>query len=189
MIHWIQSLLQRGRDCCLVCCRVHWPAKSMFGTGFILHILQNSCFVLNSIGNLVVTVNTHYVLLVSTRSQLWKIIENICRNANHTHRWSHFSRIVGQLLRCSVDSQEQLFLTLILLRRWISHNAIHMIENVVVVCGKIMECDCLPLWNPQGRILEWSQSFRQILDNRPFILCCEEWLEISIFWILEPLAQ
>jgi len=51
-----------------------------------------------------------------------------------------------------------------------------------------MQCYSMRLWHPQGAILELPQYFHDILHNGPFILSCEKWPVISVFWILEPLC-
>ena len=63
-----------------------------------------------------------------------------------------------------------------------------MIEHVIVDCDNMMQRDCMPLQHPEGPVSEWPQNFHDVLDNGPFILCCEEWLVFTVFWILVPLA-
>jgi hypothetical protein len=51
-----------------------------------------------------------------------------------------------------------------------------------------MQCDYLLLRHQEGKILEWPQCFHEVHDNRQFILCCEEWVMRTVFWIVEPRA-
>ena len=62
-----------------------------------------------------------------------------------------------------------------------------MIEEVIVDSENVMQCDRMPLRHPQGPVSECPQNIHDILDNGPFTLCCEEWLVITVYWILEPL--
>ena len=63
-----------------------------------------------------------------------------------------------------------------------------MIKNVIVPGGNMMQSDHMLFPHSQVPVLEWPQHFHDMLDNGPFILCCEEWLVLTVFWILEPLA-
>jgi len=47
-----------------------------------------------------------------------------------------------------------------------------MIEHVIVGCDNVMHCDHMSLRHPQGPVLEWPQNFHDVLDNGPFIMCC-----------------
>jgi len=159
----------------------------MFGTIFILHILQKGLLVLGSIGCRVLRINIDSHVPLPQQSQLLQRIEYVGWNENHTCRWSHVSIIFGHRLSSWLHSEEQVFLPLSLLLCQSSHNAIHVIEHVVIDCDKMMQCDCMPLWHPQGPILEWPQYLQDILHKRPFILCCEEWPGLTVFGISEPL--
>jgi len=63
-----------------------------------------------------------------------------------------------------------------------------MIECGIVDCENVMQCDRMPLRHPLGAITECPQIFPDVIDNGPFILCCKDWLVITVLWILEPLA-
>jgi hypothetical protein len=52
----------------------------MFGTVFILHILQKGLLVLESIGFLVLRIDIDSLVPLSTRLQLPERIEDMCRN-------------------------------------------------------------------------------------------------------------
>jgi len=60
-----------------------------------------------------------------------------------------------------------------------------MFEHVVVDSDDVMQSNIMNFRYPQGRVLEWRQNFHNVLDDGPFILCCEESLVITVFGILE----
>jgi len=62
-----------------------------------------------------------------------------------------------------------------------------MIEHVILHCDNMMQCDCMPLWHPEGPISKWPQYLHDILHKGPFIMSCEKWPVIRVFWILKPL--
>jgi len=160
----------------------------MFGTLFILHILQKSILVLGSIRCLILRIDIQSLGPLPTQSQLPERIEDLCRNEKHTCPWSHFSILFGQLQSSWLHSEEQVMLPLSLLLSESSHNVIHMIEHVIIDSDKVMQCDCMPLRHRQGPISESPQNLHHVLKNSAFILCCEEWAVITGFWILEPLT-
>jgi len=67
-----------------------------------------------------------------------------------------------------------------------SQNANHMIEHVLVDTDNMMQSYHMPIPYPQGPVSEWLQNIHNTLDNGPFILCCEEWPVITVFWIIKP---
>ena len=71
---------------------------SMFGTVFILHLLQKGLLVLGSIGCLVLRIDIHSLVPLSKRSQLPKRIEDMCRNEKHASLWSYYSIVFGHPL-------------------------------------------------------------------------------------------
>jgi len=160
----------------------------MFGTVFILHLLQEGLLVLGSKGCLVLRIDIQSLVPLPDWSQRPERIEDMCWHAKNTCWCSHFSIIFGQLMLSQHHGEEQVFLPLSLLLGKSSHNAIHMNEHCIIDCDNMMRCDCMSLPHPQGPISEWSQFFHDILDNGPFILCCEEWRVIMVFWISEPLV-
>jgi len=161
----------------------------MFGTVFILHILQKGLLVLCSIGCLVLRMCIHCFVLLSKQSQLPERMEDMCRNGKHARRWSHISVIFGHLRLSKLHSEEQVFLpwSLFLSQSW--HHAIHAIEHIIVHWDDMMQCDCMPSRHPQGPISIWPQHFHNILHNGPFILSCEEWPVIAVYWVFKPLAR
>jgi len=161
---------------------------SMFRTVFILHILHKGLLVLGSIGCLIFRINIHSLVLLSKQSQHPEKIEDMCRYEKHTCRWSYFRVVFGQLLSSHLHSEEQVFLPLSLLLCQRSHDAIQMIELVIVHCDNVMQWDWMPRRHPQGPISKWPQYFHNIPHNGPYILSCEKWPVITGFWILEPLA-
>ena len=160
----------------------------MFGTIFILYVLQKGFLALGSIWCLILWINIHSLDPHPKRSQYAELIEDLCRHEQHTSRWSHCEIIFGQLLSSNLHRDEQVLLPLSLLHRESPHNAIHVIKHVILHCDTVMQCDCMCLRHPQGPISEWPQFFHDILANRRFILCCEWWLIMAIFWISELLA-
>ena len=67
-----------------------------------------------------------------------------------------------------------------------SHFAIHVIEQIIVHSDNMVQCDFLPLRYPQGPISEWPLHFHDLLHIGAFILGCEEWLMIAVFWVCKP---
>jgi len=63
-----------------------------------------------------------------------------------------------------------------------------MIEHVIVVCETVMQSNRLPLRHSKGPESEWPQNFHDVIDVGPFILRCEEWVVITVFWIVQPLT-
>jgi hypothetical protein len=62
-------------------------------------------------------------------------------------------------------------------------------ESLTVDNDDVMQSNSMPFRHPQGPVQEWPQYFRDILDNSPLILCCEEWSIITVFWVSKPLAS
>jgi len=62
-----------------------------------------------------------------------------------------------------------------------------MIEHVIVVSDDVMQSTHLPFRHPQGPVSEWPEHLHDIRHYSPFILCCEEWPVIILFWIFKPL--
>jgi len=63
-----------------------------------------------------------------------------------------------------------------------------MIEHVSVESDNVMQSYHMPFRHPQGPVWEWPYNFHEVVDNCPFILRCEEWAVIPVFWIVEPLG-
>jgi len=63
-----------------------------------------------------------------------------------------------------------------------------MIEHVIEEHDDVMQSNIMPFRHPQGPVSVWPPNFHDILDDGPFIRCCEEWLVISEFWIFTLLA-
>jgi hypothetical protein len=61
-----------------------------------------------------------------------------------------------------------------------------MMEHVIVDIDNVMQCIQIPVQNPQCPVSEWTHNFHNLLDDGLFILWCEEWLVITVYWILEP---
>jgi hypothetical protein len=95
------------------------------------------------------------------------------RNHNHVRRRSHFGVVFGQLLSSYLHREEQNFLPMSLLFGQTWHDAIHVIDLVIVHCGNVMQCYCMRVEHPKGPISRWPQDFNDIPDNRQFILSCE----------------
>jgi hypothetical protein len=51
----------------------------------------------------------------------------------------------------------------------------------------MIQRNCIPFNHPQAVEWEWLENINDGHDDGPFILYCEEWLEMMIFWILKPL--
>jgi len=160
----------------------------MFGTVIIPHMLWKGLLVLLSIGCLILRIDINSLVPLFTRSQLPKRIEDNCRDEKHSHRWSYCRVVFVQILSSSLHSEEQVIITWILLLRQSSHHAVHRIKHVIVHCDHAMKTDYMPLLHPEGPISNRPQYFHDVLPNGQFILSCEKWLVISVFWILEPLA-
>jgi len=69
-----------------------------------------------------------------------------------------------------------------------SHNAITVIEYVIVHRDNKMQCDSMPLWHPQGTISDWRQNYHDVHDKDPFIPCYEDSPVITDCWILEAIV-
>jgi len=160
----------------------------MLDTVVIMHILQKGFLVLSSIRCCVLRMNIHYHVQLPKWLQCPESIEDMLCNEKHTHRRSLISIIFRHLLTGKLHGEKQVCHPLSLLLSHSSHNAIHMIENVIVYCDNLMQCHCMPLCHPQGPISDWLQYFDDILDNHLFALYCEEWPDIIGLWIVEPLA-
>jgi len=160
----------------------------MFGTVFILHILQKALLVLGSIECLILRIDIHSIVPLSKRSQHPERIEDICRNAKHARRRNHFKVIFGQLLSSQLHGEEQVSLSWSGFLSQSSHHTIDVIEHIIIHCDNVMQCDSMSVQHPQGPISEWPQHFHDILQNGPFILSCEEWPIIAVFWVFKPLV-
>jgi hypothetical protein len=112
----------------------------------------------------------------------------MCRNEEHTSRWSHFCIIFGQHLPRTVPSKEQVFLPLWLFLGQSSHLAIHVIKHVIVYSDDVMQSNSMPFRHRQGAVPDWPYDHNDILFNSPFILSCEEWPVFAIFWVFKPLV-
>jgi len=128
--------------------------SSMFGTVFILHILQKGLLVLGSIRSLVLRMNIHRLVPLPKWSQLPETIKYICRNEKRTGLWSDFSRIFHQLLARTVHGEVEVFLPLWLVFSQSLHNAIHLIEHVIVDTDDGMQSNGMPFHHPQGPVSE-----------------------------------
>jgi hypothetical protein len=145
----------------------------MFGTAFILHILQQGLLVLCSVGCLNLKMNIHSLLPLPIWLQHAESIENACGNEMFASCWRHFSVVFGKLQSSSLYSEEQVFFpsSVLLGQSW--HHANHVIVHVIVQCHNLMQCDCTPLRHANGPLTKWPHYFDGILDNFPFILRCE----------------
>ena len=65
----------------------------MFGTVYILHILQKRLLVLGNIESLNLRIDIHAHVQLPKRPQLPEGIKDVCRNEEHNSRWSDFSII------------------------------------------------------------------------------------------------
>jgi len=137
----------------------------MFGTVFILHMFQNDLLVLGCIRCLVLRINIHSVVPPSKRSEPPQRIEHMCRSVQHACQRSHFSIIFTQHLSSKPHREEQVFHPLSLLLGQSVQHAIHVIENVIVHCGNVTDCDCMPILHPQSPISEWPLHFHNILHK------------------------
>jgi len=160
----------------------------MFCTIFILHILQKGLLVLGSLGCLMPRMDICSLVPLPKQSQRPEMIEDVCGNEQSSRCWSQFGIIFGHHLSRSLHSKDQVLLPLGLHPSQSLNDAIHVIEHVILHCVNMVQCDCMPVQHPLGPISEWREYFQDILDNRPFILCCEEWLVMAVLWILEPLT-
>jgi hypothetical protein len=52
----------------------------------------------------------------------------------------------------------------------------------------MMDSNSMSPRHPQGPVSEWLEYFPDIVDDGPFLLCCEELPILAILWILEPLS-
>ena len=96
--------------------------------------------------------------------------------------------VFGQHLFSELHSEEQVFHPWNLVLEETSHHAIHMFEHVIVHCDNVMQCNFMLLCHPQGPKSKGPQYFHDIPHYSPLILSCEKWLEITVFWIVEPLG-
>jgi len=146
---------------------------SMFGTVLIFHVLQKGLSVMCSVGCLALRIDIHSLVPSPKRSQLPERMENVCGHQKHSRGWSHLSVVFGKLLSSYLHCEEQVFLPSSLFPGQSSHQAIHVIEHVIVHCDNLMQCDWMPHRHPKGPISKWPQYCNDILDNRPFIQSCE----------------
>jgi hypothetical protein len=142
---------------------------ALFGTEIILHLLWKGLLVLGSVECLVLRINIHSLVPLWVWSQLPKRIEEMCSNETHTRHRSPASIVFEQSLSRYFHREQQAFLPWILLVNQSSHHTVHMIKHLIVHSDHIVECDCIPLWFPQGPILKWHQYFHDVLHNGPFI--------------------
>ena len=154
---------------------------SMFGTGFMLDLHQKCLMVLGRIRCLVLRIDIHSLVPLSERSQLPQRIEDMCWNEKHACCWSHFSVFFGQHLLSNLHREEQVIFPLILLLSQSSHHAIHVIEHVIVHFDYVIQWDIMPPCHQQGPISERPQYFQDILYNRTFIMCREQWPVFCVF--------
>jgi hypothetical protein len=70
----------------------------MFGTVLSLHILQKGLLLLCSVGCLILSIDIHSLVPVSTWSQLPERIQDVCGNQKHACRCSDFGVVFGKLL-------------------------------------------------------------------------------------------
>jgi len=146
---------------------------SLLCTVFIPHIFQNRLLVLGSIGSFILRIDIHSLVPLPKRSQPPEMIEDMRWNANYICHWSNVSKPFGQLLSCKLHSKVSVFCRLSLHLISSSHNAIHMIDHEIVLCDDVMQSDCMPFRHPQGPVSECDWNFNDVLDNGPFIMCCE----------------
>ena len=65
------------------------------------------------------------------------------------------------------------------------HNAVHVIKQVLVQSENVMQSNCMPFQHPQDAISEWSKTLHNVIDDGPFILCCAQWLVITVLGLIE----
>jgi len=110
----------------------------MFGTVFVLHILQKGLVVLGSIGCLVIRIDIRSLVMVRKGSQLPDRIENLFRIEKHSRHWSQLSIMFGKLLSSQLYVEEHVFLSLNHLVSQSSHNDIYRIGLVIVDCENMI---------------------------------------------------
>jgi hypothetical protein len=160
----------------------------MFRTVFILDIVQKDFMVLGTIGCLILRNYIESLVQLPKEIQLAEKIDDMCWIEKHTPRWRHFSITFGQLLSSEFHIKHQVCLWLSLHLSHSSRNTILMAEHVVVYWDNVKECDCRPLRQPQGLIVEYPYYNHDIIGNGLSVLCCEEWPVITVFWMLKLLA-
>jgi hypothetical protein len=116
----------------------------MFRTVFILQVLQNGLLVLGSIECLVLRINIHSLVPLPKQLQCPETIDDMCRYEKHTRRPSHFSVIFGHLLLSYLHSEGEIFLPSGHRLSKSLHDAINMIEHVILHSENVMQCNCIP---------------------------------------------
>jgi len=161
----------------------------MFGTVFILHVLQKDLLVLGSTECLVLRIIINSLVTIAQWSQLPERFEDMCGDNKHAHCWRHCSIELGQLMSSQLHSEEQFIFPFSLLLNHSSPLDIHTIEYVSEYWGQEMQCECMPLCHPHSPILKLPHYFDDILHNGPCNISWENWHAITWFGILEPLAN
>jgi len=62
-----------------------------------------------------------------------------------------------------------------------------MAVHVTVDSDAVMKSNGMRFRHAQGPVSEWSNTMQDVLDDDPFILGCELWPAIIVFWNFEPL--
>jgi len=187
-IYQIPKPLPRGQYCQRDMFGFNDTHSSMFETVFVLYILQKDLLVLASIRSLVFRINVHRLVPLPTWLQLPERSEEMCRNVKQTGHWSDFNIVFGQRVAHNLYAEVLVFLPFCVLLSQSSHNAIHMIEPVIVNRNDMMQSNCMRFRHLQGPVSEWLRNIHDVFDDHPVILCCEECPVISKIWILQPLA-
>jgi len=127
--------------------------SSLFGTVCVLHILQKCLRVLGIIWSIVISIDMHSLVPLQKWSQPPDRIKDMGWHAQNTSLWSYFSILFRQHMSHKLHGEVWVFLPLSILLGHSSHNAIHMIEHVIVDSDNVMQSYFVPFWHPQGAVV------------------------------------